>query len=47
MAEENSAALGTVLRPSLVRSMAREAGFASTETSDIDAGFFNLYTLRP
>ncbi|MEM9566502.1 MAG: methyltransferase domain-containing protein, partial [Actinomycetota bacterium] len=47
MAEEPSAAIGTVIRPSTVKALAREAGFASTELSDIDAGFFNLYVLRP
>jgi len=47
LAEESSAALGTVLRTSQVRSLAAEAGFSSVEVSDIDAGFFRLYVLRP
>ena len=47
MAEEGSAAIGTVLRPKLVATLAGDAGFPSTELSEIDAGFFNLYTLRP
>lgn len=47
LAEEGSAGIGTVLRPDLVATLATDAGFASTELSDIDAGFFNLYTLRP
>ncbi len=46
MAEEPSAAIGTVIRPALVESLATEAGFASVELSTIDAGFFNLYVLR-
>ena len=47
LAEEGSAAIGTVLRPDVVRNLAGAAGFGSVEVSDIDAGFFNLYTLRP
>ena len=47
MAEQGSVAIGTVLRPELVETLAIDAGFASTELSDIDAGFFNLYTMRP
>jgi 2-polyprenyl-3-methyl-5-hydroxy-6-metoxy-1,4-benzoquinol methylase len=47
MAEHDSAAVGTVLRESLVRQMAAEAGFSDVETPDIDAGFFRLYLLRP
>lgn len=47
MAEEGSAAIGTVLRPGMVRVMADEAGFGSFTQSEVDAGFFNLYILRP
>ena len=47
LAEEGSAAIGTAIRPDLVETMAFEAGFNSVELSDIDAGFFNLYALRP
>jgi 2-polyprenyl-3-methyl-5-hydroxy-6-metoxy-1,4-benzoquinol methylase len=47
LAEHGSAAIGTVLRPELVATLAGDAGFSSTELSNIDAGFFNLYTLRP
>jgi hypothetical protein len=47
LAEEGSAGLGTVLRPGEVRRLAEEAGFNSVEVSDIDAGFFRLYVLRP
>ena len=46
LAEEPSAAIGTVIRPDHVESLARDAGFTSVERSDIDAGFFNLYVLR-
>ena len=47
MAEESSAALGTVLRPSQLMALAQEAGFSRVDTSNIDAGFFRLYVLRP
>ena len=47
LAEEPSAALGTVLRPTQVRGLAEQAGFRQVEISDIDAGFFRLYVLRP
>ncbi len=45
LAEEGSAAIGTVIRPGLIETMAYDAGFDRFEISDIDAGFFNLYTL--
>ena len=45
MAEEGSAALGTVLRESTLRDLATEAGFGSVTVSDLDAGFFRLYIL--
>ena len=44
-AEEPSAATGTVLRASQVRALAEEAGFATVEETDIDAGFFRVYRL--
>ena len=47
MAEQPSAALGTVLREGTVRELAHEAGFASVEVLDVDGGFFRLYALRP
>jgi len=47
MAEEDSAAIGTVMRPGTVQDLAGQAGFDSIEISDIDAGFFRLYVLRP
>jgi 2-polyprenyl-3-methyl-5-hydroxy-6-metoxy-1,4-benzoquinol methylase len=45
MAEQPSAALGTVLREPVVRDLAREAGFRSVEVLPVDAGFFRLYCL--
>lgn len=44
-AEEPSASIGTVFRADHVRSLAAEAGFAHTEVTDIDAGFFQVYRL--
>jgi 2-polyprenyl-3-methyl-5-hydroxy-6-metoxy-1,4-benzoquinol methylase len=46
MAEQPSAAIGTVIREPLVRNLAAEAGFTSVEVLDVDAGFFRLYALR-
>ena len=45
MAEQPSAALGTVLREDTVRALAREAGFTSVEVLPVDGGFFRLYRL--
>ena len=47
LAEESSAAIGTVLRPAHLKALAEQAGFSRVEMSDIDAGFFRLYVLRP
>ena len=47
LAEESSAAIGTVLRPSQLGAFAQQAGFSKVDVSDIDAGFFRLYVLRP
>ncbi len=47
LAEEGSAGIGTVMRPATLKALAGEAGFGSVEVSDIDAGFFRLYVLRP
>lgn len=47
MAERPSAAIGTVLRSSLLETLAIDAGFLAVQKSDIDAGFFDLYVLRP
>jgi 2-polyprenyl-3-methyl-5-hydroxy-6-metoxy-1,4-benzoquinol methylase len=45
MVESPSAALGTALRPGTVAELARQAGFASCEVVDVDAGFFRIYRL--
>ena len=47
MAEQPSAATGTAIRESTVRSMGRAAGFDSVEVLDVDGGFFRIYALRP
>jgi 2-polyprenyl-3-methyl-5-hydroxy-6-metoxy-1,4-benzoquinol methylase len=47
MAEQPSAALGTVLRRDTLQSLAAEAGFAEVRVLDVDGGFFRLYELRP
>jgi 2-polyprenyl-3-methyl-5-hydroxy-6-metoxy-1,4-benzoquinol methylase len=46
LAEQPSAAIGTVIREDVVRALASEAGFASVEVLPIDGGFFRLYELR-
>jgi 2-polyprenyl-3-methyl-5-hydroxy-6-metoxy-1,4-benzoquinol methylase len=46
MAEQPSAAIGTVIRAPIVHELARAAGFGSSETLDADAGFFQLHVLR-
>jgi SAM-dependent methyltransferase len=46
LAEEPSAALGTVLRAPIVNELATQAGFGSVERLDVDAGFFQLYLLH-
>jgi 2-polyprenyl-3-methyl-5-hydroxy-6-metoxy-1,4-benzoquinol methylase len=45
MAEQPSAALGTVLRRSTVEALARDAGFATVEVLQIDNDFFRFYRL--
>jgi 2-polyprenyl-3-methyl-5-hydroxy-6-metoxy-1,4-benzoquinol methylase len=45
MAESPSAAIGTVIRPSTVEALAREAGFGVCEVLDVDGGFFRIYRL--
>ena len=47
MAEQPSAATGTAIRESTVRSMGLAAGFSSVEVLDVDGGFFRIYALRP
>jgi 2-polyprenyl-3-methyl-5-hydroxy-6-metoxy-1,4-benzoquinol methylase len=46
LAEQPSAAIGTVIRADTVRALARAAGFAEIEVLPVDAGFFRLYRLR-
>ncbi|MEX2445719.1 MAG: methyltransferase domain-containing protein [Dehalococcoidia bacterium] len=47
MAEQPSAALGTVLRESTVRHCAEEAGFATVDVLPIEHELFRFYALRP
>jgi len=47
MAEQPSAALGTVIRETTVQVLAQQAGFGHFEVLDVDGGFFRLYALRP
>jgi SAM-dependent methyltransferase len=47
MAEERSAAIGTVIREPIVRELAAAAGFSRVDVLDADGGFFRLYELRP
>ncbi len=47
MAEQPSAAIGTVIREGTVRDLAGQAGFGRVEVLDVDGGFFRLYALRP
>ena len=47
MAEQPSAAIGTVIREGTVRELATEAGFGRVDVLDVDGGFFRLYALRP
>jgi 2-polyprenyl-3-methyl-5-hydroxy-6-metoxy-1,4-benzoquinol methylase len=46
MAEPNSAATGTLIRPETVRRYAREAGFAEVDVLPVDSAAFRLYLLR-
>jgi SAM-dependent methyltransferase len=45
MAEQPSAALGTVLRSGTVGDLAAAAGFTACDPIDVDAGFFRIYRL--
>jgi len=47
MAEEPSAATGTVMRTDTLRQYAKEAGFREVEVLPIDNFFFRFYRLRP
>jgi 2-polyprenyl-3-methyl-5-hydroxy-6-metoxy-1,4-benzoquinol methylase len=47
MAEDPSAAIGTVMRPATVRALAEEAGFDGVEVLPVENDFFRLYRLLP
>ncbi len=47
MADQPSAATGTVMRPDTLRRYAREAGFRDVEILPIDNFFFRFYRLLP
>ena len=47
LAEQPSAAIGTVMRASTVRRLAGEAGFTSTEILPIEHDIFRAYRLNP
>ena len=47
MADQPSAATGTVMRPDTLRRYAAEAGFHTTEILSIPHDFFRFYRLRP
>jgi 2-polyprenyl-3-methyl-5-hydroxy-6-metoxy-1,4-benzoquinol methylase len=47
MAEQPSAAIGTVIREQTVRDLAARAGLGRVDVLDVDGGFFRLYELRP
>jgi len=46
LAEQPSAAIGTMIRPDIVRALATEAGLGRVEVLPVDGGFFRLYRLR-
>ena len=47
LAEQPSAATGTVLREDALRQLAATAGFGNVEVLEVDGGFFRIYALRP
>lgn len=47
MAEQPSAAIGTVIRETTVQALSQQAGFRQVDVLDVDGGFFRLYALRP
>ncbi len=47
MADQPSAAIGTVIREGTVRDLGTSAGFRAVDVLDVDGGFFRLYALRP
>ena len=46
MADQPSAAIGTVIRADTVRALATAAGLPRVEIVPVDGGFFRLYRLR-
>jgi hypothetical protein len=46
MADQPSAAIGTVIRADTVRALATAAGLLRVEIVPVDGGFFRLYRLR-
>ena len=47
LADQPSAAIGTVIRADTVRALAADAGLARVDVLPVDGGFFRLYRLRP
>ena len=47
MADQPSAAIGTVIRERHGAELAADAGFGRVEVLDVDGGFFRIYALRP
>ena len=47
LAEQPSAALGTVMRAGAVRELAADAGFSRVDVLPVDNDFFRLYRLDP
>ena len=47
LAEQPSAALGTVIRTSTVRELAAQAGYARVDVLAIENDFFRLYRVLP
>jgi hypothetical protein len=45
MVEQPSEAIGTVIRPSVIKDLAQRAGFEGFDVVDVDAGFFRLYRI--
>ncbi|MGH9308454.1 MAG: class I SAM-dependent methyltransferase [Vicinamibacterales bacterium] len=46
LADPPSAAIGTVIRPQTIHTLARAAGFGRVDVLPVDAGFFRVYRLR-
>jgi len=47
LADQPSAAIGTVIREGTVRELAAEGCFGRTDVLDVDGGFFRLYAVHP